>query len=44
LVDDISEVQPAGRLLIANQARKLAFELLVCADRAERLTHSRATE
>jgi len=44
LVDDTGEVEPAAGLLTAEQARKLAFELLVCAEHAERLTRNRETE
>jgi hypothetical protein len=44
LVDDTGEVEPAVCLLMPEQARKLAFELLVCAEHAERLTRGRETE
>jgi hypothetical protein len=44
LVDDTGEVEPAAGLLTAVQARKLAFELLVLAEHAERLTRNRETE
>jgi hypothetical protein len=44
LVDDTGEVQPAACALTAEQARDLAFELLVCAEHAERLTRDRDTE
>jgi hypothetical protein len=44
LVDDTAEVEPAAGLLTAEQARKLAFELLVCAEHAERLTRHRETD
>ena len=35
---------PAAGLLTAKQARKLAFELLILAEHAERLTRNRETE
>jgi hypothetical protein len=41
LVDDTGEVEPAACALNAEQARELAFELLVIAERAERLTRHR---
>ena len=41
LVDDAIEVEPAIGVLTAKQARDLAFELLVCAEHAERLTRHR---
>jgi hypothetical protein len=41
LVDDAIEVEPAVGVLTAKQARELAFELLVCAEHAERLTRHR---
>ena len=44
LVDDTGEVEPAAGLLTPEQARKLAFELLVCAEHADRLTRHRETE
>jgi hypothetical protein len=44
MVDDTDEVQPAACPLTAEQARQFAFELLVCAEHAERLTRSRETE
>jgi hypothetical protein len=44
LVDDTGEVAPAVCALSAEQARGLAFELLVCAEHAERLTRQRETE
>ena len=44
LVDDTGEVQPAACALTAEQARHLAFELLVVAEHAERLTRDRETE
>jgi hypothetical protein len=44
LVDDTGEVKPAACALTAERARGLAFELLVCAEHAERLTRERETE
>ena len=44
MVDDTGEVEPAGCALTAEQARGLAFELLVCAEHAERLTEARESE
>jgi hypothetical protein len=44
LVDDTGEVEPAACALTAEQARDLAFELLVSAEHAERLTRDRETE
>jgi hypothetical protein len=44
MVDDTAEVEPAACALTARQARNVAFELLVCAEHAERLTRDRETE
>ncbi len=44
MVDDTGEVEPAACALTAEQARHLAFELLVCAEHAEQLTRSRESE
>jgi hypothetical protein len=44
LVDDTGEVEPAAGALTAEQARSLAFELLACAEHAERLTRRHGTE
>jgi hypothetical protein len=44
LVDDTGEVDPAAGALTPEQARKLAFELLVVAEHADRLTRQRETE
>lgn len=44
LVDDTGEVEPAAGALTAEQARSLAFELLVCAEHADRLTREREQE
>jgi hypothetical protein len=41
MVDATGEVDPATCALTAEQARSLAFELLVCAEHAERLTPHR---
>jgi hypothetical protein len=41
LVDDAMEVEPAVGALTAEQARSLAFELLVAAEHAEQLTRPR---
>jgi hypothetical protein len=41
LVDDAMETEPAVGILTAQQARNLAFELLVTAEHAERLTRQR---
>jgi hypothetical protein len=44
MVDDTGEVEPAACALTSEQARKLAFDLLVLAEYAERLTRQRETE
>jgi hypothetical protein len=44
MVDDTGEVEPAACPLTAEQARALAFELLVAAEHADRLTRHRETE
>lgn len=44
LVDDTGELEPAAGALTAEQARSLAFELLVCAEHADRLTREREQE
>ena len=44
IVDDTGEVAPVGCALTAEQARGLAFELLVVAEHAERLTQARESE
>ena len=44
MVDDAMEVEPAVCALTAEQARNLAFELLVVAEHAERLTRHRETD
>ena len=44
MVDDTGEVEPAACPLTAEQARALAFELLVAAEHAERVTRHRETE
>jgi hypothetical protein len=44
MLDDAGALEPAACWLTAEQARKLAFELLVLAEHAERLTRSRETE
>jgi hypothetical protein len=44
MVDDTGEVDPAACALTAEQARGLAFELLVVAEHAERLTQARESE
>jgi hypothetical protein len=41
LVDDAMEAEPAIGILTAQQARDLAFQLLVTAEHAERLTRQR---
>ena len=41
LVDDTGEVEPAAYALTVEQARDLAFELLVVAEHADRLTRHR---
>lgn len=41
LVDDTMEVEPAVGVFTAEQARALAFELLVCAEHADQLTRPR---
>jgi hypothetical protein len=41
LVDDATEVEPAVGVLTAQQARDLAFQLLVAAEHAERRTRHR---
>lgn len=38
MVDDTGEAEPAVGILTAQQARDLAFQLLVTAEHAERLT------
>jgi hypothetical protein len=42
--DDACQLEPAVCALPAQQARSLAFELLVMAEHAERLTRDRETE
>jgi hypothetical protein len=42
--DDICLIEPAVCGLTATQARNLAFELLVMAEHADRLTRHRGTE
>jgi hypothetical protein len=44
LVDDTGEVDPAACPLTPEQARRLAFELLVVAEHAQRLTRHRETD
>ena len=44
MVDDTGEVEPAACALTARQARDLAFELLVCAEHAERMSRHRDSE
>jgi hypothetical protein len=44
LVDDTGEIEPAAGALTAEQARGLAFELLVLAEHADRLTRERESE
>ena len=44
MVDDAMEAEPAVGILTAQQARKLAFELLVCAEHAERRTRHRQVD
>ena len=44
ICDDTGEVNPAACALSAEQARSLAFELLICAEHAEQLTRSRESE
>ena len=39
--DDTGEVEPAACALTAREARSLAFQLLVCAEHAERRTRHR---
>ena len=41
ICDDAGEVEPAACALTAREARSLAFELLACAEHAERLTRHR---
>ncbi|MGH2916675.1 MAG: hypothetical protein ACRDMX_16990 [Solirubrobacteraceae bacterium] len=41
MVDDTGEVEPAACGLTSEQARSLAFELLVCAEHADQLTRPR---
>jgi hypothetical protein len=41
LVDDTGEVEPAVGALTAEQARALAFGLLICAEHADQLTRPR---
>jgi hypothetical protein len=43
MVDDTWEAEPTACALTAEQARRLAFELLVCAEHADRLTRERET-
>jgi hypothetical protein len=42
--DDLCQLEPAVCGLTAGQARNLAFELLVMAEHADRLTRHRGTE
>jgi hypothetical protein len=42
--DDIGQLDPAACVLTPSEARKLAFELVVLLEHAERLTRSRETE
>jgi hypothetical protein len=42
--DDAGRLEPAACALTPSEARTLAFELLVCAEHAERLTRSREAE
>jgi hypothetical protein len=42
--DDTELFEPTACALTATQARNLAFELLVCAEHAERLTRHRQQE
>jgi hypothetical protein len=44
LSDDTGELEPATCALTSAQARGLAFELLVLAEHADRLTRHRETE
>jgi len=44
MVDDTGEVEPAIGAFSAEQARSLAFELLVMAEHAEQLTRQRGSE
>jgi hypothetical protein len=44
MVDDTGEIAPAACPLTPDQARNLAFELLVCAEHAERLANQRDAE
>lgn len=44
MLDDLGQLEPAACALTPSEARKLAFELLVFAEHAERLTRSRETE
>jgi hypothetical protein len=44
LVDDAMEVDPAVGVFTAEQARSLAFELLVVAEHADQLTRQREEE
>jgi hypothetical protein len=41
MVDDALEAEPAVGVFTAQEARDLAFQLLVCAEHAERLTRQR---
>lgn len=40
MLDDTMEISPAASALTADQARELAFALLVCAEHAEHRTQS----
>jgi hypothetical protein len=44
MTDDTMALDPAACALTAQEARELAFELLVAAEHAERLTRSRESE
>ena len=44
LLDDTGEVEPAACALSPEQTRSLAFELLILAEHAERLTRHREPE
>jgi hypothetical protein len=44
LVDDTGQLEPVGCAFTPTEARKLAFEMLVLAEHAERLTRNRESE
>ncbi len=44
MLDDTGALEPAACALTSSEARKLAFDLLVLAEHAERLTRQRESE